>query len=156
MKNKAEKVSTLPPYELPHCWAFATIGELIANEGVFTDGDNTVTVIVAESERSSLSVAEAVIVCVLAERVDVENVGLLPMTPSMFETQDRLLEMLPSSVSMAEPVNVIESPKLNEEPPAGAEMVTSGAVFPGVDDGWEVNSFEKKLSFPPVSYAVIA
>jgi len=107
---------------------------IVTAGGVFTDGDNTVTVIVAESERSSLSVAEAVMVCVPSESDDVENEAPLPIWPSRLECHDRLFEMLPSSVSMAVPVNVIESPELNEEPLAGPLMVTAGGVFPGVEE----------------------
>ena len=55
--------------------------------------DNSVMVIVAESERSSLSVAEVVMLCVPSESVDVENEAPLPMGPSWFETQDRFPEI---------------------------------------------------------------
>ena len=110
-------------------------GAVIATIGaVFTDDDNTVTLIASESGRPPLSVAEAVMLCVPSESVDVENAAPLPMTPSRFERHDRLSEMLPSSLSVTLPVNVIESYRLNEEPVAGAVMVTSGAVFPGVEE----------------------
>ena len=46
--------------------------------------DNTVTAIVAEPGRSSLSVTEAVMVCVPCESDEVENAAPLPMTPSRF------------------------------------------------------------------------
>ena len=100
----------------------------------FCDGDKTVRVMVAVPERLPLSFADTVMVCVPAERTDVVSVAPLPITPSIFETQDRLFEMLPSSASTALPLNVIESYRLNEEPLAGAVMVTFGAVFSGVDE----------------------
>ena len=94
----------------------------------------TVRVIVSEPGKSSLSVAEAVMVCVPAERADVENAAPLPMTPSRFERHERLSEMLLSSVSMVVPVKVIESYRLNDEPVAGAVIATTGAVFPVVSE----------------------
>ena len=76
---------------------------------VFTTGDDTVKVIVAEPARFPVSVADAVMVCVPGERADVENLPPLPILPSRFDTQDRLFEMLPSSLSTALPLNVMES-----------------------------------------------
>ena len=108
---------------------------MVTSGGVFSDGDSTVRVMVAEPGRFSLSVADTVMVCVPAERDDVENLAPVPITPSRFDTQDSLSEMLPSSLSVAPPLNVMESYRLNEEPLAGAVMVTSGGVFSGVDDG---------------------
>ena len=102
--------------------------------GVFTTGDDTVRVIVAEPARFPVSVADTVMVCVPAERDDVENVAPLPILPSRFDTHDNLFEMLPSSLSTALPLNVMASLRLNEEPSAGAVMVTSGGVSPGDDE----------------------
>jgi len=101
---------------------------------VFPGSDTTLTVMAAEPERPPLSVADAVIVCVPCERVEVENVLPVPMPPSRFERHVRLLEMLPSSLSMAVPVNVIESPTLNEAPLAGAVISDLGGVFSGGEE----------------------
>jgi len=57
------------------------------------DDPATVSVIVAEPERPSLSVVDAVMVCVPSESDDVENETPLPMSPSRLECHDRLLEM---------------------------------------------------------------
>jgi len=53
----------------------------------------TVRVIVSELGRPSLSVTEAVMVCVPSESDDVENEAPLPMTPSRFERHESLFEI---------------------------------------------------------------
>ena len=77
----------------------------------------------------AVSVAVAVIVCVPTLKELVEKLPPVPIRPLMLEVQTRLEVRIPSSASVALPVNEIEEPELKLEPLAGVEMVTSGAVF---------------------------
>src|SRR5688572_15750208 len=77
---------------------FAAIGAVLA----------AVTAIVIDADPGSPpeSVTDAVMVCEPAVRVLVENVAPEPITPSRLDVHDRLFVRLPSSVSVAVPVNV--------------------------------------------------
>ena len=65
--------------------------------------DVIVTVMLSEAVRPPESVTEAVIVCVPADRMAVENVLPQPIEPSMLEVQVRLPLRTPSSASLAVP-----------------------------------------------------
>jgi hypothetical protein len=96
--------------------------------GVFPD-PVIVTVMDAEPGRPPGSVAVAVIVCVPTSRPDVENEPPKPIWPFRFEFHTSDEVTLPDWASVAEPVNVTDAPCANEEPFAGAEIVTTGGVL---------------------------
>ena len=73
----------------------------------------------------------AVIVCVPVLKELFEKLPPVPIWPLMLEVQTRLEVRIPSSASVALPVNEIEEPELKLEPLVGVEMVTTGAVFTG-------------------------
>src|SRR5688500_10240627 len=77
---------------------FAAIGAVLA----------AVTLIVMDDDHGRLpeSETDAVMVCEPAVSAPVENVPPEPIAPSRLDTQERLAVRLPSSVSVAVPVNV--------------------------------------------------
>ena len=81
-----------------------TFGEVLSDE--------IVTVMLSVSVSSPESVAEAVIVCVPTDKPEMVNVLPEPIEPSILEVQTRLLLRLPSSVSVADPLQVTEFPKI--------------------------------------------
>src|SRR5262245_3497636 len=77
----------------------------------------------------ALSVARAVMTCVPAESADVTNEPPSPIVPSRSELQTSAPVRLPSSGSLAEPVNWIAVFTGKLAPFAGAEIVTLGIPF---------------------------
>jgi hypothetical protein len=104
--------------------------EPFAGERIVTTGRAlTLTVIWAVPVSPPLSVAEAVIVCVPTERVLVEKEPPVPMGPFKLDVQASDAVRLPSWVSLAVPLNVMEAPWLKVDALAGAVIETVGAVF---------------------------
>ena len=89
----------------------------------------TVTLIELEPMACPESVTDAVIVCVPTPRVLVAKLAPVPMTPSRLDDQDKLAPRVPSAVSVAVPAKAIEVPPTNDDPLAGAVIVTVGGVF---------------------------
>ena len=79
----------------------------------------------------SLSVTEAVIVCVPADS-RVMNDGPVPIGPSMLDVHWRLKDRSPSGMSVAEPMKATGWPNTALLVFAGAAMVTAGAPLPTV------------------------
>ena len=73
-----------------------------------------------------LSVTLAVITCEPADRI-VEKPVPTPSDPSMFELHAIFEVRLPSSASLADPLNVSEAPSVIDVPDAGPVISTVGA-----------------------------
>jgi hypothetical protein len=73
-------------------------------------------------------VTDAVMVWVPRLREEVLNEAPLPIEPLIDEVQARLPEIVPSSTSVAVPLNETEVPTSQVEPLAGAVMLTAGGL----------------------------
>src|SRR5688572_12056374 len=89
----------------------------------------TTTEVAAEPGSPPVSVIDAVTTWLPALRPLVEKLAPDPITPSRSDDHDRPELMLPSCASVALPLNVIELPRTNVAPAAGASIVTVGAVL---------------------------
>src|SRR5438046_4731256 len=106
------------------------------------------TLMLAEPVRFPLSVTEAVIVWVPAERVLTGMEPPVPSGPSRFEFHwiDEL--RLPCSVSLAVAVKLMDAPLVKVDPFAGALMLTTGGVL--ADDETVTATLAEAVS-PPLS-----
>jgi hypothetical protein len=91
-----------------------------------------VTVIDLLAVLPPLSLTDAVIVCVPTERLPLLIEAPVPSDPVTLELHWMLDEMLPSSASIALPVNVTFVSAWNEAPLSGDEIITDGAAFGAV------------------------
>src|SRR5947199_274713 len=87
------------------------------------------TLMLAEPVRFPLSVTEAVIVWVPAERVLTGMEPPVPSGPSRFEFHWSDELRLPSSVSLAVAVKLVDAPEAKVDPFAGALILSGGGVL---------------------------
>jgi hypothetical protein len=101
---------------------------------VVVDAGAAVTVIVIDvlAFLPPVSVTDAVIVCVPTGRLPLLIEAPVPSGPMMLDVHSMLDEMVPSSASIALPVNVTFVDAWNEAPLSGDEIITVGVAFAAV------------------------
>jgi len=112
------------------------VGTVVPSADTLLDEDAaaTLTAICVEPDSPPESRTEAVIVCAPAESTRF-RLEPYPSSPSILDVHPSDDDKLPSSLSVADPLNVTDAPLPNEEPFPGEEILVVGAVFLVVDVG---------------------